>query len=53
MALTLNVQTYDEALDYLIAEYGLFSDIVDQFYKLGRTDKAVYFARGLGFDIED
>lgn len=53
MALTLNVQTYDEALEYLIDEYGFFSDIVERFYELGRNDEAVHFARKYGFDIED
>jgi hypothetical protein len=51
--LTLSVECYDEAMSYLISEYGLFSDIVDQFYKKGRTDEAIHFAVELGYSDEE
>lgn len=40
-------------MEYLIAEYGLYSHAVDTFFKLGRTDEAVQYAITHGFDIED
>lgn len=52
--LTLNVQTYDEAHNFIVEEYGIFSSKqLDKFYSLGRTDEAVQYAIDLGFNIED
>lgn len=51
--LTFSIETLDFAMDYLIAEYGLYSHAVDQFFKLGKSDEAIQYAVSHGFDIED
>ncbi len=51
--LTLSTECFDEAMNYLIAEYGLFSIPVNTFFQLDRTDKAIQYACSLGFDIQD
>lgn len=51
--LTVSTECFDFAMEYLIAEYGLYSHAVDQFFKLGKSDEAIQYACTLGYDIED
>jgi hypothetical protein len=51
--LIYSTNSFDEAMEYLIAEYGLYSDPVDQFFKLCKTDKAIEYARKHGYNVEN
>lgn len=51
--LSFSTETYDEAHNFLIDEFGFHSKEVNGFYELGRNDEAVSYAIELGFDIED
>jgi len=46
---TISQSEFEQALNYLISEYGLFSDPVNLFFQLGKTDEAITYACNHGF----
>lgn len=50
---TYSTESHDEALNYIIENFGFNSKEANTFYVYEGSDKAVDYARSLGWDIED